>query len=66
MTKLAAISIYGKYFKNLLFRNQKGNELECLYTALVTQMLLSLFKCWPNALVWEKGKKKKKKNQKLL
>ena len=44
MTKMAAMPIYGKNFKNLLLRNQKADDLETLYAALDAQVLPSLFK----------------------
>ena len=36
-----------KTFKNLLFWNQKGDDLESWYAALVTQVLPNLLKWWP-------------------
>ena len=71
MTKMAAMPIYGKNFKNLLLRNQKADELETWYTALGAQVLpscsnddpgltLTYFTARSNlvpyAFVWEKGK----------
>ena len=48
MTKMAAMSIYGtNLYKNILLLNQKADDLETLYAALVTQLLLNLFKWWP-------------------
>ena len=43
MTKMAAMPIYGKTFKNLL-RNQKSYDLETWHVALGTQALQSLYK----------------------
>ena len=39
VTKMAAMSIYGKTFKNLLLWNQKADDLETWYAVLVTQVL---------------------------
>ena len=47
MTKMAAMSIYGKKWKILLLWNQKADDLESLYAALSSRVLLSLFKWWP-------------------
>ena len=44
MTKMAAMPIYGKNFKNLLLQNRKSYYLETLYAALGTQALQSLYK----------------------
>ena len=45
MTKLAAMTIYGKNLKkNHLLWNQKVNDLENWYAALGTRVLSSLFK----------------------
>ena len=44
MTKMAAMSIYGKNTKNLLFRNQKADYLETWYAASGAQVLPNLFK----------------------
>ena len=44
MTKMAAMPIYGKSFKNLLLWNQKADDLETWYAASGTQILPSLFK----------------------
>ena len=44
MTKMAAIPIYGKTLKNLLFQNQKAYDLEAWYVASGAQVLQSLFK----------------------
>ena len=44
MTKMAATPIYGKYFKNLLLRYQKADELEKWYVASCVPELPSLFK----------------------
>ena len=41
ITKMAAMSIYGKH---LLLRNQKADDLETWYVALSAQALPSLFK----------------------
>ena len=46
MTKMAAMPIYGKNFKNLL-QNQKSYDLETWHVALGTQALQSLYKWWP-------------------
>ena len=45
MTKMAAMPIYRKTFKNILLRNQKSYDLETWYVALGTQVLkvLDLF-----------------------
>ena len=47
MTKMAAMPIYGKNFKNLLLQNQKSYNLETWHVALGTQALQSLYKWWP-------------------
>ena len=44
ITKMAAMPIYGKTFKNLLLQNQKSYDLETLHVALGTQVLQSLYK----------------------
>ena len=44
MTKMAAMPIYGKTFKNLLLQNQKSYDLETWHVALGTQALQSLYK----------------------
>ena len=44
MTKMAAMPIYGKTFKNFLLWNQKSDDLETWYAALVARVLPSLFK----------------------
>ena len=44
MTKMAAMSIYGKTLKNLLFPEPKGDDLETWYAASGAQVLPSLFK----------------------
>ena len=44
MTKMAATPIYGKYPKNLLFQNQKADDLGTWYVALGLWGLPSLFK----------------------
>ena len=45
MTKMAAMSIYGKKpFKNLLLQNQKADDLGTWYVALGVLGLPSLFK----------------------
>ena len=44
MTKMAAIPIYGKNLKNLIFQNQMSYDLETWHVALVTQALQSLYK----------------------
>ena len=72
MTKMAAMPIYGKTFKqNLLFWNQKAVDLETWYASSSARVLPSLLKWrhWvdldlfhgkdkfcPYAFVWEKGK----------
>ena len=43
MTKMAAMPIYSKTFKNLLLRNQKANDLETWYAVSNTRVLLILF-----------------------
>ena len=48
MTKLAAMSMYGKIFKNLLFWNLKADDLEIWYAALSTQVFIQImFLGWP-------------------
>ena len=47
MTNMAAMPIYGKNFKNLLFQNQYTDDLETWYVALSMQVLPKLFKLWP-------------------
>ena len=69
MTKIAAMSIYSKNFKNLLLRNQKAGDLETWHAASGARVLPSLFKYDPEltliyftadsnlvpyAFVWEK------------
>ena len=44
MTKMAAMFIYGKTFKNLLLQKQKSFDLETWHVALGTQALQSLYK----------------------
>ena len=44
MTKMAAMTIYGKNLKNLLLRNQKADDLMIWYAALGARVLPSLFK----------------------
>ena len=44
MTKLAAMPIYGKTFKNLLLQNQKSYDLETWHEASGNQGLQSLYK----------------------
>ena len=45
LTKMAAMSIYGKNLKkNLLLRNQTTDDFEILYATLGAQVLPSLFK----------------------
>ena len=44
MTKMATMSIYGKSYKNLHFWDQKAEDLETWYAALVTQVLPNLLK----------------------
>ena len=44
MTKMAAMPIYGKNLKNLLFQNQKSYDLETWHVASGTQALHSLYK----------------------
>ena len=70
MTSMAAMPIYGKNLKNLLW-NQKADDLKSWYAASGTGVLQNLFKWWPwvdldlfysnthfvpFAFVWEKGK----------
>ena len=43
MTRMAAMPIYGKNPKNFFLRNLMADDLETLYTALVTQALSSFF-----------------------
>ena len=47
MTKMAAMPIYCKTFKNLLLQNQKSYDLETWHVALGTQALQNLYKWWP-------------------
>ena len=47
MTKMAAMRIYGKIFKNLLLWNRKADDLETWYAASSTPVLPSLFKKCP-------------------
>ena len=44
MTKLAAMPIYGKTFKNILLLKQKADDPETCNAALVIQVLSSLLK----------------------
>ena len=44
MTKMAAMPMYGKSLKNLLFRNQTADDLETRYAASGARVLPSLFK----------------------
>ena len=44
MTKMAAMLIYGKTFKNLLLQNQKSYDLETWHVAFGAQALQSLYK----------------------
>ena len=44
MTKMAAMPIYGKTFKDLLLRNQKADDLETWYAASGARVLTSSFK----------------------
>ena len=44
MTKMTAMPIYGKTFKNLLLRNQMADDLETWYAALVARVPPILFK----------------------
>ena len=44
MTKMAAMPIYGKNLKNLLFQNHKSYDLETWHVASGTQALQSLCK----------------------
>ena len=44
MTKLAAMSIYGKNLKKNLLQNPKADDLETLYAALGARVLSRLFK----------------------
>ena len=47
MTKMAVTPIYGKNpLKNLLFQNQKADDLRTRYVALGMWGLPSLFKWW--------------------
>ena len=66
MSKMAAMSIYGKNFKNLLLQNLKAHDLETWYAAWGAQVLpnndtgLTYFRARSNlvtyAFVWEQGK----------
>ena len=44
LTKMAAMPIYGKNLKNLLFQNQKADYLETWYSASGARFLPSMFK----------------------
>ena len=44
MTKMAAMSIYGKTLKNLLLQNQKADDPQSWNAALGARVLPSLFK----------------------
>ena len=44
MASIAAMLIYGKTLKNLLFWNQKADDLESWYAASGIRVLSSLFK----------------------
>ena len=44
MTKMAAMPIYDKNLKNLLFQNQMSYDLETWHVALMTQALQSVYK----------------------
>ena len=70
MTKMAAMSIYGKNPKNLLLRNQKADYLETWYAdvlkyyqicsnddpGLTVTYFTARSNLVPYAFVWEKGK----------
>ena len=43
MTKMVAMPIYGKTFKNLLLQNQKSYDLETWRVALGAQALQSVY-----------------------
>ena len=47
MTKMAAMPVYGKNFKNLYLWNLKSYDLETWHGALGTQALQSLYRWWP-------------------
>ena len=47
ITKMAAMSIYGKNLINLLLRNPKADDLETWYAASGARVLPRLFKWWP-------------------
>ena len=49
MTKMAAMAINRKNFKNLLLQNQKANDFETWCEASVTRALQSFYK----SLVWD-------------
>ena len=44
MTKMAAMSIYGKNLKNLLLQNQRSYYLEIWHVALGNQVLKNFYK----------------------
>ena len=44
MTKMAAMPIYGKFFKNMLLQNKKSYDLETWHEASGTQGLQRLYK----------------------
>ena len=44
MTKMATVSIYSTNLKNLLLWNQKADDIETWYAALVTRALPNSFK----------------------
>ena len=46
MTKMVAMAIYDKNFKNLYLPNQKADDLETWYLALAIRVLPNLCKWW--------------------
>ena len=47
MTKMAAMAINSKTFKNLLLQNQKAYDFETWHEAIGNGALQSLYKSWP-------------------
>ena len=53
MTKMAAMPLYnGKNLQKSCFQNQKADDLETWYAALVTWVLSKLFKWLPFGWPW--------------
>ena len=47
MTKMAAMAIHDKNFKNLYLPNQKAEDLETWYLSLAIRVLSRFCKWWP-------------------